>query len=116
MITFCVCAFAQTGSTPSGDHAHPINFRPYGSPQSWGGVLSFTYTWESSTGDLSDLDQVQIGEYVTYDDGGKHVGSGRPWTANNPNPTQMWWPGTKGFLTDGHSSPGATAGDRKSVV
>jgi hypothetical protein len=76
-----------------------------------GGVLQFDYSWTADSGNLADLDQVWIGEHVTYDDGGAHVGATRPWRGNNPDPTILpaRAPGglsVMGRATDTHSPPG----------
>ena len=117
VFSFCANTLAQTGSSSAGDHAHPCNFHQT-NVISWGGVLTFQYEWDSTSGVLADLSQVQVGEYVTYSDGGVHVGPGRPWTGNDPNPTQagLWRPGTDGGLVDTHSDNGPQAGPADSYT
>ena len=110
-----VSAYAQIRPLGRGTHAHPVNFRENGE-SSWGGVLTTQYKWDSSSGDLNDLSEVQVGEYVTYSDNGQHVGNGRPWKQNNFNPTIRWVAGTAGGADDTHSSPAADAGPADSYT
>ena len=86
--------------------AIPINFRQIDVQQPFVGVLRFFYAWDSDSHVLEDLDLIWIGEYVTYSDGGIHVGTGRPWQENNWDPTitPARAPGLamRGFLVDTH--------------
>jgi hypothetical protein len=67
------------------------------------GVLTFTYTWSSSTGNLSDLSGCSVGEYVTYD---SNAWPSPPYASAPPNPTTKSVPGTRGQLTDNQDNPG----------
>jgi PBS lyase HEAT-like repeat len=67
-------------------------------------VLHFAYLWDSSTGNLADLDNCQVGEKVGY------PGSGDPYTWPSPpysgstaDPTILWVPATDGVAQDDHS-------------
>jgi hypothetical protein len=91
----------------------PITWTQTSVADGGGGVIVFRYSWESDSGTLGDLDQVWIGEHVTYDDGGTHVAAGRPWRGNNPDPTILpaRTPGggglsVSGVARDTHSPPG----------
>ena len=90
--------------------AIPVSFQQSTATQLAGGVLQFTYSWNSDSGNLADLDEVWIGEYVTYSDGGIHAGAGRPWMGNNPDPTitpsRATYKATDGEFVDTHSPPG----------
>lgn len=46
--------------------AIPADFRQTGVAQEPNAVLQFTYTWGSSSGEISDLGGCQVREYVTY--------------------------------------------------
>ena len=50
-------------------------------------TLEFNYAWNSDSGQLKDLDQVWVGEYVTYPNNGIIAGPGKPWPGNLINPT-----------------------------
>jgi hypothetical protein len=91
--------------------AIPENWRQTAVRRLADGVVQFDYAWDSDSGVLADLDQVWIGEHVTYSDGGRHVGAGRPWRGNNTDPTILpaRAPGglaVQGVARDTHSSPG----------
>jgi len=51
--------------------AHPVNFRCVSASSDSGGVLHYDYAWDSSTGNLADLDGCTIKERVSY---GNNVG------------------------------------------
>jgi len=88
----------------------PKNFTQDTGSSLAGGVIQFTYKWESESGNVGDLNKIWIGEHVTYSDGGNHVGSQKPWKGNNPDPTVTPDPATYratgGNFTDTHSPPG----------
>jgi hypothetical protein len=63
--------------------AIPVNFHQAQGGEFVQGTLYFTYTFDSDSGPLNDLSQVWVGSEATYSDGGKHVGPGKPWTAND---------------------------------
>jgi hypothetical protein len=89
-------------------YAHPVNFRQTSESAS-GGVLYFTYDWDSSTGDKADLSDCQVTEYVTYPtNASTYVWPSPPFNNSTPNPTILpnpAAPGT-GSLSDSHSYPG----------
>jgi len=117
VISICACFFtSHVYAPPTGDHAHPCNFRQT-HVSSWGGILSFTYAWDSTSGNLADLSHVEVGEWVTYSDGGIHKGADRPWNKNDPDPTQHWWaPGTDGGVVDTHYANSPDAGPADSYT
>jgi len=47
-------------------HAHPTMFQQNGDPTKGPGSLQFSYSWQSTSGNLMDLGQCYLGEYVTY--------------------------------------------------
>jgi hypothetical protein len=109
-LTVQVDAQKTVQSTGFSVSAIPVSFTQTSARDIGGGVLQFVYTWQSDSGSLADLGQVWIGEYVTYSDGGTHVGPGRPWKGNNPDPTitppRAPGDGTLGTFTDTHSPSG----------
>lgn len=74
-----------------------------------GAVLHFEYKWKSSTGDLADLSNCRIGEFVKYPGAADpYVWPSPPWAAGGgtPNPTIIWLDATDGQFEDNHSSKG----------
>jgi len=67
------------------------------------GVLSFTYAWASSTGNLADLATCQVGEVVSYPNGG--VPSSPPFPNYTFNTPAIFGAATSGFFSDSHSPP-----------
>lgn len=89
----------------------PVNFRQVGGAQNVGGSMVLTYKWDSSTGKLTDLANVEIGERVDYPPnncggGLKYCWPSPPWalSAVSDNPTIINGPGTAGEFTDTHES------------
>jgi len=57
----------STSFTVDATHgAIPVNFRQISVTQLSNAVLKFNYLWDSSSGNLSDLGQCQVEEFVTY--------------------------------------------------
>lgn len=87
----CVCAV-------------PTNFHQTSALAS-GGVLTFRYAWESSTGDPADLSNCLVDERVDYPGGNPFCWPSPPWTNCSHNPTSP--PGvlaTDAVARDVHSS------------
>jgi len=95
----------------------PVNFRQTNVSKRSNGNVIFTYMWDSDSGNVADLSQVWIGEYVTYSDGGIHTGpmpgdptKMRPWKKDNPDPTivpkRTVKNGKDGLFGDIHLPPG----------
>ncbi len=63
----CDCTFVTfSGSaTVNVTAPYPINFTQSGSTAG-GGFLAFQYQWGSSTGNVADLQNCQVGEFLTY--------------------------------------------------
>ena len=101
----------------------PIKFKQTSGKDIGGGVLRFVYTWDSDSGQLADLNQVWIGEHVTYSDGGIHKGPHRPWREDSPDPTitpnrrpnSAGYP-TAGTFTDTHYTFNPKAGPADSFT
>jgi hypothetical protein len=73
-----------------------------------GGILYFEYKWDSTTGDLNDLDMCGVREKVDYPDGDPYFWPSPPWDGSVFNPTILPdppVPGTEGGLEDEHSPP-----------
>jgi hypothetical protein len=85
--------------------AFPINFHQVGAGVSRpGGILHFDYQWDSSSGNLADLSDCQVGENVVYPGGGPgFVWPKPPYNGETPNPTIGWLPATEGAFQDNHS-------------
>ena len=49
------------------------------------GIIGFKYIWLSDSTDLGDLNEVWIGEFVTYEDDGNHLAP--PWRSPDVSPT-----------------------------
>jgi len=80
-------------------HPYPINYRQVGpGTDIGGGVLKFSYMWDSSTGNLADLSNIVIGETITYDgnagtylagDPGSYTPLSPPYSGSHYNPTEV---------------------------
>jgi hypothetical protein len=90
--------------------ATPVNFRQNGAAQDLGGGnLRFFYLWDSSTGNLANLGDCQVGEHVAYPGANDpYVWTSPPYQANfgTPNPTVIWLRATTGRAQDTHSHAG----------
>ena len=99
-----------TGTCKEGicECARPTNFRQIGSGVDvGGGILHFEYEWESTTGDLSDLSDCEVGEHVVYPGPpGTFHWPRPPWgiLARTPNPTVKWKDADAGVMEDNHSN------------
>jgi len=51
-------------------HAHPTNFHETARVKPAPGVVRFSYQWDSTSGDLADLANCRLGEWVTYSGAG----------------------------------------------
>jgi YD repeat-containing protein len=85
----------------------PINFNQVADSDN-NGVLHLEYAWQSSTGNLADLDNCTVGEIVTYPSGNPYA-PGSPFTATAPNPTVIDAPATTGAGVDNHSMFGVSS-------
>jgi hypothetical protein len=91
--------------------ALPTNFRQTNAQDAGSGNLKFTYEWDSTSGNISDLSQCSVREYVTYPGTGNFNWSSPPYdTSGNPtaNPTVSSPPfaGTDGGVIDNNLHPG----------
>jgi hypothetical protein len=103
----CLVLTAMTVTITSGQ-ARPVNFQQVGQGQARaGGVLHFDYDWDSSTGNLANLGDCQVGENVAYPGGNPFVWNSPPYAANvrTPNPTVLWVAARNGRAQDNHSHP-----------
>ncbi|HEX8674758.1 MAG TPA: DUF4157 domain-containing protein, partial [Longimicrobium sp.] len=64
----------------------PVNFRQTKGEARSEGRLYFEYAWDSSTGKLSDLSAVEVGEYVAYPNGDPYYWPSPPWKGSSKNP------------------------------
>ena len=88
--------------------AHPTNMQQISVTDIGYGILEFEYTWESTTGDLVDLDNTFVGEEVTYPGGGYwYYLPSPPFAGRVRNPTTSYspYPGTIGHATDDQFTP-----------
>jgi hypothetical protein len=96
----CGLAFAQTQAVPTG-------FLLGAGTDAGKGVLHFDISWQSSSGNLQDLAQCKIGEYVTYPGtDSPYVWPDPAWINQTPNPTKLTVPAADGVAEDNHK-PGA---------
>jgi hypothetical protein len=89
----------------AGAQARPVNFRQVGQGQAVGnGVLHFDYSWASSTGNLDNLGNCEVGESVAYPGANPYVWTSPPYAQNGGtrNPTVLWVPATDGEAQDNH--------------
>lgn len=91
------CAGRSSSSNAPAARATPTNFRQTAGRDAGGGVLHFEYAWDSSSGNLADLSDVEVGEHVAY------TQTKNPPFSPAPNPTIIWLPGRDGGLQDNHS-------------
>jgi hypothetical protein len=83
----------------------PVNFQQVGpGVAGQSGLLTFNYSWQSSTGNLADLTNCQVGQIVTY------PGTANPFPWPDPpylgstaNPTILWVPADGGVAQDNQS-------------
>jgi len=81
--------------------AVPVNFQQSGPgidlPD---GFLKFQYTWASSSGNLEDLAQCEIGEYVTYPGASPFPWPSPPYKGSTKNPSVSFAEATLGVTED----------------
>ena len=72
----------------------PVNFRQLGpGVAEANGVLQFVYTWESSSGNVADLTNCEVGEELTYPSSGDvFIWPSPPYLGSSPNPGIKWLP------------------------
>jgi hypothetical protein len=74
------------------------------------GNLKFTYEWDSDTGNLDDLSQCSVREYVTYPGNGNYSWTSPPYasgnSATNPTVSNPPFAGTDGGVVDNNTHPG----------
>lgn len=103
-----VC-YSQSGSSPAGHCVHPVNFRQIDATVVYQGVLKFSYRWDSSSGNLGDLNRVWVGEHVTCPNNGRLPRP--PWKGNfltpGITPSRMTNNGPDGGFNDHHFPPGS---------
>jgi hypothetical protein len=102
----CAGANAADGPddpSPSTACPVPINYRQ-DSASSSGENLVFGYKWDSSTGNLADLSNCEVGEHVAYPGSNPYVWPKPPWDGSTPNPTIIWLGASRGALVDTHST------------
>lgn len=91
------CGGCGGSCTAPAARATPTNFRQTAGRDAGSGVLHFEYAWDSSSGNLADLSDVEVGEIVDY------APFDSPPFVVWDNPTIIWLPGTRGGFQDNHS-------------
>jgi hypothetical protein len=91
--------------------AVPTNFHQTTVSDAGNGTMHVEYAWSSSTGNLSDLGQCSVDEYVDYNSSDLPFASPPfPGGINPPNPTILPSPpvvGSTGTMQDNHQTPGS---------
>lgn len=93
----------QDGGTDAGAPAacaQPVNFALGAAHDSGPDAIQIPISWDSSTGNLTDLSNCTIREVVNYD-----AIPNPPFLWNPPNPTILTVPGVNGAAQDTHSYP-----------
>lgn len=87
---------------------YPINFRQVGQGTDIGnGQLRFNYAWDSSDGDLANLNNCTVGEIVTYPGNNPFVLPSPPFPyISYSNPLIIDLPATAGMFQDTHRTSG----------
>lgn len=104
MLAVLLAAAALAATT---SQAVPVDFQQVGpgTPQP-GGVLMFIYSWASSSGDLADLSNCRVGEFVLCPGpSGPNVRfdwPSPPYSGSTPNPTVLNVMGVDGEFSDFH--------------
>jgi hypothetical protein len=81
--------------------AVPVNFQQAGPGINMpDGFLKFQYTWDSSSGNLADLAQCEIGEYVTYPGASPFPWPSPPYKGSTKNPSVSFAEATLGVTED----------------
>jgi hypothetical protein len=106
-----VVVYWQEGRGKVGQPPIPTNFIQTNVQDTGGGNLKFTYEWSSNTGNIADLSQCSVREYVTYPGSGNFNWTSPPYdTSGNPtaNPTitNPPFPATDGGSYDNNLHPG----------
>jgi hypothetical protein len=105
---FCQGRGAYTPVSSSVTVAVPTNFRQTSAADIGNGVLEFHYAWDSSSGNLGDLNACTVGEIVTYPGGNPYSWPSPPFPAQSTvNPVVIDLPANTGNFKDDHthSSP-----------
>jgi hypothetical protein len=81
--------------------AVPVNFHQLSTSDQGNGDLHFTYSWDSSSGNLADLSACTVGEIVTYPGGNPYMWPSPPFPATSSNnPTIAEGAATAGMGVD----------------
>lgn len=84
--------------------AIPVNFKTTQGPTLPDGTLTWTYSWQSSSGNLSDLSSCQAGETVFYPGSGNYKWP-LPMVDTTINPTALYGPASNGLMQDKNGPP-----------
>jgi len=86
--------------------AHPTNFRTVVDGVDKGnGMLYFKYVWDSDSGNINDLDLLEVGEIIKFP--GENFIPPAPFLSWGPFWTyDLWVNGAKGFMEDRHTRHG----------
>jgi hypothetical protein len=85
----------------------PTNWKETSATDIGNGTLEVNFTWESSTGDLTDLKDCTISERVTYPGPSPFIWPSPPWNGDGSvNPTILTVSATAGAAHDDHTTKG----------
>jgi hypothetical protein len=106
---FTVSRSASCDVIPPPPCAVPVRFRRDGNPTASGGTLTFSYSWNSSIGNLANLSGCTVGEIVDYPGSNPVYTWPYPMIQTSNDPDILNLSGTLGGFLDNHSPPGSFA-------
>lgn len=103
----CPTDTGQQAEAPGNSEAIPVNFQTFQEVPLPDGTLQFSYTWQSSTGNLADIASCLVGETVYYPGTTDPYVWPTPMVQQTRNPTPLYVPGNN----SGSNSTTAGLGD-----
>jgi hypothetical protein len=94
-----------SGSAPANNVAIPVTFSKSKPNPLSNGAIAWTYSFKSSSGNLSDLSACKVGETVFYPPSTGDYVWPAPMVQSSPNPSPVYGPATYGFFNDVNSPP-----------
>jgi len=85
--------------------ADVTNFHEVSRMELENGQLYFEYEWDSTSGNLADLDGCKVGEKVDYSGGNPYYPPSPPFDVSITNPSILEFDAVNGFLCDSHLPP-----------